>query len=177
MSKVLLLPGWMTALKFYGDNNGLDIQIGKLKENYTQADCVIGISLSALVVLRDINRINGKVILINPPLPKRNILIWFARWVRFITADGLFFERQKFTKNPIKLILTLVDCLKLLKTDFSAVLKNLPKERITVIRGKGDKYFCDDKAADFIRSIGIELIEVDSGHNWSELVEKSLKNT
>lgn len=174
MSKVLLLPGWMTTLKLYKDNGDFDIEIENLDENAIHADYVIGLSLGALVVLQNISRIDGKIILINPILPKRNILNWFIHWVKFITTDGLFFERQKFTKNPIKFIATLLSCMKLLSIDFSKQLDSV-KDRLTIIRGKGDKYFCDNKAVEFINSKGIKLIEVEGGHNWSEGVEKVLQ--
>lgn len=173
MSKILLLPGWMTALKLYKDNSDFDVEIGNLDENAIHADYVTGLSLGALVVLNNIDRIKGKVILINPALPKRNILTWFIHWVKFITTDGLFFERQKFTKNPLKFITTLFNCIKLLNTDFSKQLDAI-KDRLIIIRGKNDKYFCDEKAAEFINSKGIKLIEVEGGHNWSEEVEKAL---
>ena len=163
----------MTALKLYKGDYNLDIKVGDLDENATHADYVMGLSLGALVVLQNTSRINGKIILINPALPKRNILIWFIHWVKFITTDGLFFERQKFTKNPIKFIATLFGCIKLLNMNYSKQLASI-KDRLTIIRGKNDKYFCDDKAVEFINSKGIKLIEVEGGHNWSEEVEKAL---
>lgn len=171
--KVLLLPGWMTALKLYKDNDDFDIKIGNLDEDSAQANYVIGLSLGALVVLQNVDRINGKIILINPALPKRNLLTWFIHWVKFITTDGLFFERQKFTKNPIKFIATVFNCIKLLNADFSKQLDAI-KDRLTIICGKNDKYFCDNKAVEFINLKGIKLIEVEGGHNWSEEVEKAL---
>ena len=173
MRKVLLIPGWMTTLKLYKDNGDFDIEIGNLDENAVHADYVIGLSLGALVVLQNISRIDGKIILINPALSKRNILIWFVHWVKYIIIDGLFFERQKFTKNPIKIIATLLSCVKLLNMDFSKQLDTI-KDRLTIIRGKNDKYFCDNKAVEFINQKGIKLIEVEGDHNWSENIEKAL---
>src|SRR3989344_769291 len=136
MKKILLLPGWMRDLKLYGTESDFDIRIGKLDEEAVRADYVIGKSLSALVVLQNINRIKGRVILVNPPLPKRNILTWFIHWMRFVATEGLFFERQKFTRNPIRFISTFMGCIKILGIDFSETLERIPKERITVIRGK-----------------------------------------
>lgn len=175
MRKILLLPGWMTALKLYKNNGDFDIEIGNLDKNAIHADYVIGLSLGALVILNNIDRLAGKIILINPALPKRSILTWFIRWLKYIITDGLFFERQKFTKNPLKFIITLFNCAKLLSTDFSKQLDAI-KDRLIIIRGKNDKYFCDEKAAEFIKSKGIKLIEFEGGHNWSEEVENALHN-
>ncbi|MFA5954841.1 MAG: hypothetical protein WC817_04900 [Patescibacteria group bacterium] len=173
MKKVLLLPGWMTALKLYKSDGNFDIKIGNLDENAVHADYVIGFSLGALVVLQNSSRINGKIILINPALPKRNIMTWFLHWVRFITTDGLFHKRQKLTKNPIKFVITLLNGIKLLSTDFSKQL-DMTRDRLIIIRSKGDKYFCDNTAVEFINQKGIKLIEVEGGHNWSSGIEKAL---
>lgn len=176
MKKILLLPGWMRSLKLSNDSNDLDIRIGKLGEEDIRADYVIGVSLGALVVLQNTNRIKGKIILINPLLPKRSLVSWFINCVRHITAEGLLPERQKFTRNPIRFFSTLLSCIELLGTDFSETLDEIPREKIVVIRGKNDRFYCDEKAVEFIKSRGIRLIEVDGGHNWSEAIEKALRS-
>lgn len=176
MKKVLLLPGWIRSLRLYEDDGSLNFRIGKLGEDDLRADYVIGMSLGALVVLQNANRIKGKIILINPLLPRRSLVSWFFICVRHITREGLLFERQKFTRNPIKFFSTLLNCRELLGTDFSETLDGIPKEKILVIRGKDDRFYCDEKAVEFIKSKGINLIEVDGGHNWSESTEKALRS-
>ncbi len=119
MRMVLLLPGWLESLKMYGGDANLEICIDALDERSASADYIIGVSLGALVAPKNINRISGKIILVNPPLPKRSIFTWFVNWLRFLITEGLLPERQRFTRNPIIFIATLVDCIKLLTTDFS----------------------------------------------------------
>ena len=53
MKKVLVLPGWMRELRFYGNSGGFDVQIGTLNTAAASADVVIGFSLGALIVLRE----------------------------------------------------------------------------------------------------------------------------
>ena len=129
--------------------------------------------LGALVALRNIERIKGKIILVNPPLPRRNFFIWFVQYVKYLTHEGLFLERQKFTINPVKFIIELVHCSKLLDIDFSNVL-DLYKDKITVIRGKNDRFFCDNKAVDFLRLKNIKLVEFNGGHNLSVEMERTM---
>ncbi|HRZ34036.1 MAG TPA: alpha/beta hydrolase [Candidatus Moranbacteria bacterium] len=172
-NKILLLPGWMTGLKLYGKYDNLSMQFGKIDTDAEDV-CIIGLSLGALVALRDWNG-KGKLILVNPPLPKRNVLIWLIRWSKFILSEGLFLERQKFTKNPFKYIIEIVRCVKLLLVDFSKRLDEIPKENLTMFRGRNDDFFCDDEAVQFMRSKGFQVIEIENcGHNWSENIEKAL---
>ena len=175
--KVLVLPGWMTGITFYKtDSRDFDICFGTLHERAHSAEYVIGVSLGALVVLRDINHIKGNVILVNPPLPKRSFIAWVLRWLKYVANEGLLLERQRFTYNPIKYSLELINCIKLLSIDFSNVLDALPKEKVTVIRGTNDRFFCDDTAATYVRSKNIRLIEFNGGHNLSEALEKTLNS-
>jgi len=59
VKNVLLLPGWMTSLKLYGNRNDLHVSIGKLNGKSLLANYVIGVSLGALIALRDIENISG----------------------------------------------------------------------------------------------------------------------
>lgn len=177
MKNVLLLPGWMTSLKLYSGNaSDFTICLGKLNEKALFAEHVVGFSLGALIALRDIKNIRGRIILINPLVPKRNITVWFIRWVNFVMHEGLFLEIQKFTVNPMRYVSEFVNCVKLLNIDFSRTLDNISQDKVTVIRGKNDKFFCDDLAVNFLRSKNIEVVEVNAGHNWSEEIEKTLNN-
>ena len=55
MKKILVLPGWMTSIKLYStDAKSFDTLIGKVDLKTEDADYTIGVSLGALVVLRDI---------------------------------------------------------------------------------------------------------------------------
>ena len=175
MKKILLLPGWMESLQLYEDHKDFHVCIGKLDDACSSTDCVVGLSLGALIALKNIKYIKGKIILINPPIPRRTIFTWFVRWLNYVLHEGLFLERQSFTKNPIRYSRELIHCIQLLRTDFSDVFDNPQlKETLVVIRGKSDNYFCDEKAVNFLRSKNITIIEVDGGHNWNQEVEKAL---
>lgn len=174
MEKILVFPKWMRSLQLYNKNSDFVVKIGKLDEESKSAHCVVGISLGALAILRDINFVAGKIILINPLLPKRNLPFWFVRWLKFVTTEGLFLERQKFTKNPIEFFVAFFDCMKLLSMDFSGILDEIPKDKILVIRGVRDRFFCDDDAVAFLKSKNVNFVEVDAGHNWSEAIERRI---
>lgn len=173
MKKVLLLPGWMTSIRLYKQYEDFYIRFGGLNETDIDADYVIGVSLGAIVALRDIEKIKGKVILINPPVPKKSFFTWFVRWLRYISSEGLFLERQKFTMNPIKYISELIKCIKLLSIDFSRTL-DIYRDKITVIRAKGDKFFCDGESVKFLKSKNINVVEFDGGHNLSQEMEETM---
>lgn len=176
MKKVLLLPGWMTALKLYKNySNDFSISFGKLSKEDLSADYVIGLSLGALVALTYADDIKGKMILINPPVPKRNFSTWFTHLLKYIKTEGLFLQRQHFTNNPIKFISEFSKCVGLLRKDFSNVLY-LYNEKIFVIRSKEDAFFCDQLAFNFLDSKDVKIAEIDGGHNWNEKMEDAMNS-
>jgi hypothetical protein len=165
----------MESLHLYEDQKDLHVCIGKLDGECTSSDCVVGLSLGTLSVLKSIKQIKGKIILVNPLLPRRNIFRWFVQWLNYVTHEGLFLERQKFTKNPIRYSKEIFRCVRLLRTDFSIIFDDpIQNKNITVVHGKNDRYFCDEQAVKFLRSKGIMVIEVESGHNWNEEIEKRI---
>lgn len=171
----ILLPGiHMTGLDFYKSG---DIKVTTSRNPSVadlSAEYVIGLSLGSLVILKNIHKISDKIILINPPLPKRNIFIWFARWMRYLMTEGIFLEKQHFTKNPIKFFWEIIVAIKLLNIDFDPILESFPKERLTVIRGKDDKFCCDEQSAHYLKSKGIKIIDANGEHNWSEDIETEM---
>ncbi len=174
MKKILLLPGWMTWIKLYKQYDNFYVRFGKLNNEDFNANYVIGVSLGAMIALRDSKKIEGKIILINPPVPKKNFFIWFLRWTQYLRKEGLFWERQRFTTNPIKYTAELFRCIKLLSFDFSNTLDNISKEKIVVIRGKYDTFFCDDEAVKYLRAKNIKVVEYEGGHNLSEKMEDTM---
>lgn len=161
----------MKELKLFSPQNGLDFRFGKIEESLTAEDVVFGMSLGALVVLRESASIPGKIVLINPPLPRRSIFVWLGRWLRMTVYETPFNNRQKFTKNPLRFAIELVRCIKLLSTDFDAAITTLPKERLTVIRGRQDCFFTDNTATAYLRDKGVFVVEVEGGHNWNIGIE------
>jgi hypothetical protein len=168
LKKILILPGWMNYLRMINVKEYSEIWKGKIDKN-KPVDCVVGLSLGALVTLRDMNPNWKKIVLVGPPLPRRNILIWFFQWLKYVMFEGMSLKNQVFTKNPFRFIPELFNCVKLLSADFNKILDMLPADKIIVIRGKNDNFFCDNKAAQFLRSKNIRVIEVENaGHNWHE---------
>jgi hypothetical protein len=169
--KILLLPGWMTGLELYDKSENLSVQSGTLDASDNDA-YIIGLSLGALSALRDWDG-KGKLILVNPPLPRRNIFHWFFNWVKYIFTEGLFFERQKYSLNPFRYALEIVRCVKLLRLDFSKKLESIPREKLVMLRGKNDRFICNDEAVQFMRAKGFLVIELENcGHNWCEALER-----
>jgi len=173
MRKILVYPGWFESLRTYRTND-LVFRSGAIEESDFGADHIIGMSLGALIVLKNATRVSGRIVLINPPVPRRGLLVWAVQWMKFMRHEGLMCNRQKFTANPMKFLRFASEALKLLTTDFSDVLESLPPSKALVIRGRHDSFFCDDQAVNFLKSKNIEILEVDSGHNWSEQIEEAL---
>lgn len=174
MKRILLLPGWMTSVDLFKKRDDMEVRIGRLTNEDFSADYIVGVSLGALEVLKSLDQIKGKVILVNPPLPKRSFFVWFARWVKYVVTEGLYLQRQHFTKNPIRFGAELINCIKLFHMDFSQVLANFPQARLTVMRGKDDRFFCDDKAVRFLLSLNVNIVEFAGAHNLSLELEKTL---
>jgi hypothetical protein len=96
--------------------------------------------------------------------------------LKYITSEGLFLERQKFTINPIKYTHEIINCIRLLNIDFSETLNNISQDRILVIRSKNDNYFCDELSINFLKSKNIKIVEIRGGHNWNEEMERAMNN-
>lgn len=165
----------MTKLQLYNEKSDLQLQFGQLNLPIAGEDVVIGMSLGALVVLRESAHISSKIILINPPLPKRSISRWFLGLLHLIAAENPFNNRQKFTRNPARWVIEIIKCIRLLSSDFDPVINRIPKNRLIVIRGRKDTSFADEAAVEYLRLKGVKVIEIESGHNWSEVLERSLQ--
>ncbi|MFA6973637.1 MAG: alpha/beta hydrolase [Parcubacteria group bacterium] len=174
MNKKIVIPGWMNYLKI--NNLGDNFEILKGKVNIDEnAECIVGHSLGALITLRDFKHSWEKIILINPPLPKRSIIVWFFKWINYVVQEGLSVENQKFSVNPVVYFRELINCIRLLRIDFAPIIDNLPSDKVIVIRGENDYFFCDDKAVNFLRSKNIRIIEIaNCGHNWCGKIEDAI---
>ena len=176
MKKILILPRWVKSHKLYY-NEEIVCKVGNVDEEAKRADPVAGLSLGALILLRSHIQVVGKIVLINPPLPKRNLLTWFIQWLKFSLQEGLFSaHRVTYVINPLKFLSAVAECIRLLSVDFSKILDEIPKGKIVVIRGTKDYFFCDSQAVEFLKRKNIKIIEVDGGHNLSEAMEKALIN-
>ncbi len=175
MRRVLLIPGWMKTIVLYDKKSGLEIRSGAITQEIAEADYIFALSLAALTALESAEKIKGKLILLNPPLPKRPLLKWLWRWLQYITSESLCRKRQRFSSNPIKFIITLLNGIRLLREDFSETIKQFPRERLGIIRGQKDIYFCDAETVELAKRWNIKITEIGAGHNWSAEMEAAIK--
>lgn len=160
----------MNAAKMYGDKYPvLEIWKDKIKPGCdVAADYVVAHSLGCNWALINFQHSrNTKLILVNPLIPKRNIFIWFFQWLWFMVS-GFRSKNKEITNNFGQLIFGLSQSVKLLRSDIGSMIKNLPKENIYVLRGKEDKYFCDEKCRIYLSQNNIKTIELNTNHDWSE---------
>ena len=135
---------------------------------------VIAHSIGSLVALDNWNiHKNFKIILINPTLLKKNI---FKRYFQSMFREG--------THYPFKRILifvfifsAFVKAMKLFKVPALDIVKNIPKDNLTIIYGENDKYLCDRKLVEIFRQDGFKVIEVKKvGHNYNIEIEKIISD-
>lgn len=174
-NKFFVFPGWFSRVKNYGLGQGAEIwQMAVNPTANFDAEYLLGHSLGAnfaLIAWRA-NR-NAKLILVSPLIPKRSVLSWFWRWLGYVFSEGLIVSPGDILANRIWFALR--EGLKLLRKDFSEIIQEIPRENLLIIRGKDDKYFCDQAAADFFKKENIALIEVEGcGHNWSEKIKEAV---
>lgn len=91
-----------------------------------------------------------------------------------VYIGGLLIEHQKFMLNPIKWVPVLYRAYILLTTDLSHALDTFPKERVVVIRSRGDMFFCDNEAVAYLHAHGVHVVEIDGGHNWNKNTEDEM---
>lgn len=173
-NKIVFIPGWMDTVKNRVDFDGLDIWLDDVDiDSEIDSEYVVGHSLGAnWALLNWMKNKNIKLILFAPLVANKNIFIWFWRWRQFLTEEGTDMnqERMKCYWHFIRdfRLLWL-----LLNSNLEHVLDVIPKDSITIIRGKNDQFFCDDEEAALIRNKGIKIIELDNvGHNWNDIVRK-----
>lgn len=175
-AKLIFVPGWMDRAELHGYENGLDIWTKEIDPaEKINAEFILGHSLGAAFALLvwQTNQ-NAKVILVNPLIPKRNASSWFLRWVNFLIFEG--------TRMPLKRLAVFVHffrgtkkCLQLLALDSLEILDQIPRDKLVIIRGKEDHYFCDGAVAKMIRSKNIRLVEVEkTGHGWSGKIDETV---
>lgn len=171
--KVIVFPATLQFAKNYGGYEGLEIW---LKENSLEAkvkaDCFIGHSTGASLALTYFaSNPESKFILFNPLIKKRNLFNLTLHWIKFCFSEGIPWKKTVPLGNWISGFGKIWE---LLKIDVVTEIKKIPKENLVVIRGKKDRFFCDEECADIIKKSGIGLIEVDAGHDWNENVKNAI---
>lgn len=168
--RVLLFPGGFQSVKNYGGFEGVDIWLKTAQNSKPlEADYFVGHSAGAIFALTlfGINQ-DSKFILINPLIGKRNILSLLFRWIKFFVFEGIGWEKIV----PIsQWAYGMKMALKLLKVDALKIIKTIPKANLFIIRGKNDKFFCDEKTRELIKTNCLNLIEVEAGHDWNKNID------
>ena len=173
--KVILLPGWMESVSHYNIYHGLDIW----KENIDpkkkiDSEYVIGHSLGATFALVnwEYNK-NTKLILVNPVVPKRNQFIAFGEITQSISVEG--FDPGQ-TVGGGHLITAAGKAFNFLDVDLLKIMKEVPKNDLTVLCGMEDKFFCDQNSVKLMQNSGIDVIEVEgAGHGWDTRFDDEIK--
>src|SRR3989344_2366637 len=176
MKKVLIFPASFQYVKNYLKYDGVDIWLKPFPQNIPVADYYIGHSAGASFILSQHDSIRGGTcILVNPIIRKRTTMAFFWSWIKFF----IFEDIKKGYKHKLIPMRDWLDALqrvlKLLNVDALAIIQKIPKENIFIIRGRNDDYFCDKKSAEIIKQNGINIIEVDAGHNWNEKIAEAVE--
>lgn len=176
MKKIIFIPGWMNTLGTYQKYEGIEIWKKIKNSSVLDSEYVIAHSMGTLFALKNYNpEKNQKIILVNPLIPKRNILNWFFRWIKFHLKEGLS-KNQKIVLNPVLIIVGIYRCVKLLMVDSSKIFELIPEEKLVILRGKNDYFFCDNLAVEFAKLNNIRMIEVENvGHNWNEVYNQEIQ--
>lgn len=174
---IFLFPGFSQDKILYGDYSYIDIWEEKYhKYDLSKAKYLIGHSMGSLAVL-----LNWKdnpettVILFNPLLPKRNPLNLFFRLLMVFTSPGTFRSIKGHT-NFKYIPIAIQNAFSFIKTDALEIIKQIPKEKIIIIRGENDNYFFDKESVRVLKNTNIPFIELKGiGHYWTPEVDNYLK--
>ncbi len=173
----VFIPGWMDVVKNYGQYPGLEIWVKDIDpKEKIESQYVIGHSLGAnFALLNWRENKNTKLILINPVVYPRSIVGWVFSWFSFF-----LFERPLPNSHRIRALIHLPSgikkCLRFFKEDYSKIISEIPKADLIVFKGKNDKFLCDKKAEEFLKSQGVKVIEVEAGHDWNKNFEIAVNN-
>ena len=166
----------MNTLGTYGDPSGVEIWKGDFDLNKKiEADYVIGHSAGANFALENRKRNkSGRIILVNPMFPQRNIFNWYFRLKKMHEEEG-YNPRRERAKGFKNIFLGACNLINLLLRNPKKIFLEIPKEDVIVIRGKNDLYFCDNAAVDFVKNFDIKVIEVEgAGHNWCDKIQEEI---
>lgn len=173
--KIIIFPGAFQFVKNYGNYDGADIWLknkSSEKIQISEFDYIVGYSLGASFALSLFNpNRRYKFILINPPL-KKNIIVYFWRWVLFISFEGI---KRKII--PVSSwFYAFKKVIQLMKIDTWSIIQKISKEDLIIIRGMKDNFFCDKEMARKIKEKNLTLIEVNAGHDWNDKITLTLNN-
>ena len=141
-----------------------------------EADILIAHSLGCNWALRAWEKNKHlTLILINPLLPKRKIFTWFLRWKKFQREE----VRPK-TKEVIggfrNKLFGFKTCWDLLRYDFDKIISQIPREKLTIIHGEKDIFYCDEIFKKYIREKNIISKEIKNAwHDWRKEFDQAIE--
>lgn len=174
---MISIPGWMDKSHLHESWEELNIWVKNIDvKNKLDAEYVLGHSMGSIFVLLNwkYNK-NTKIILSNPVFPKRGFWQWAIRFIKFHRHEGLMNTMERL---PLLIFLPFgfIKLLRLIRVNTLEIIKEMPPEKIVVLCGKNDHYFCDQEARKLFREMGIGVIEIEeAGHNWHKKFNEEIK--
>lgn len=179
--KIFLVPGWMNGGGMYQKKGELyeiwDVWKKRIPpKKKIPAEWIVGHSLAGNYILANWEKNqNAKLILVNPLFPKRSLPVWFSRWRKFHREEEPPQEKE-IVLGFKKRWFGMRQCWKLLRKDFDAILDYIPKDKIFVVYGEKDYFYCDEKFKKYIQSKRITVIAVSGvGHDWNEKFDREIE--
>jgi hypothetical protein len=165
--KITFFPGWMYSAEYFTLGEGINIWKEDINFNRSLGcDFLIGHSMGAAVALKlwllDKDK---KLVLVNPFIERKNIFKAAIHWFRFYFQEGIkytecFLGFKYFPRNIAKF-------LKLSEENYWKILKDVPKNQITILHGANDRHLCGDDICKKIKSFGFNVVEIsEAGDYW-----------
>lgn len=177
-NNILLFPGWMQDSCLYNNYTCFNLwNTEYLEPDLTDVKYLLGHSMGCCPALLSWkNNPEATVILFNPLISKKSSikLIYNFIVMMFISPGSI-----KAWKGSVKwkyLPLAIKNTLFFRKVDILKIIKEIPKDKLIIIRGKNDKYFCDLDSAATLRNSNIAFIELDEvNHFWCSQVDSVIR--
>jgi hypothetical protein len=169
--KIFIIPGFLRPISFYNWCEGREVwnSDDDIKKRI-DADYVVGYSLGAIGALINWKENkNTKLILIDPLLPKRSLLAWLWRWLKFIIFEG---AKPRQTVSISKFFSGLKKARLWLRIDSMKILDEISPRDVLILRGERDDFFFDKKASEYLANKKFTIIEVKGvAHDWDEKIK------
>lgn len=173
--KIILFPGFSQSKELYGDYEYANIWEEKFhKYDLKNKDYIIGHSMGSLAgLIHWRENKDATVILFNPLLPKRSRLNILTRFFRMILNSSGTLKAIKGSTNLVHLPVAVQNAFELTKVDALSIIKEIPKDKLVIIKGEGDSYFFDSDSIKALQENGFGAIVFESvGHYWDKKVDE-----
>jgi pimeloyl-ACP methyl ester carboxylesterase len=171
--KVLFIPGWFDSGSFYSYRRHADIWEKNIDlEQDFHADIIIAHSLGSAAALYNFNiHKQGKLVLINPVVSRKNLLI---RWLQSMSHElpDNFWQRfyLLFFLAP-----AVIKAWKLLRLPSRQIIKSIPSDKLLLVYGEKDRYLGERDLIDSALLSEVAIIELKgAGHNYGTIIDQAL---